>query len=87
MRDTKELFVGGLVSFGGGAGGESLEEPVANLKTLSEAKREDEEGDCLRPELAELVVVVAIVSGSRMKPTEESSRIGVERRELGLDTA
>lgn len=42
MSDTKERLVGGF-SFGGGIGGVSFEETVANLNTLREAKREDDE--------------------------------------------
>jgi len=45
-RDREELLVGGGLSFGGGTGGECLEEPAANLNTLREAKREDDEVDC-----------------------------------------
>lgn len=59
MRDTKETFVGGF-SFGGGIGGEFFEETAANLKTLSEAKREDDEVDCFWPDPE--LLAVAIVS-------------------------
>ena len=46
-RETQELFVDALFSFGGGIGGECFElEPVANLNTLREAKREEDEVDC-----------------------------------------
>ena len=79
MRETKELFVGGLqFSFGGGIGGEFLEEPAANLKTLREAKREDDEADCFWTE-AELVGV-AIVFGMRVGCTDKGQRLaGVVR--------
>ena len=59
MRDTREILVGGF-SFGGGTGGEFLEETVANLNTFSEAKREDDEADCFCPE-PELLVVAIVV--------------------------
>lgn len=59
VSDSKELFVGTL-SFGGGIGGGFLEETAANLKTLSEAKREDEEVDCFCPD-PELPVVAIVV--------------------------
>ena len=59
-RDREELLVGGGLSFGGGIGGVCLEEPAANLNTLSEAKRDDDEVACFWPEPG-LVVDVAIV--------------------------
>ena len=50
VRDSKEELVG-TFSFGGGIGGEFLEETAANLKTLREEKREDEEEvDCFCPD-------------------------------------
>ena len=63
-RDREELLVGGGLSFGGGIGGECLEEPAANLNTLSEAKREDDELACFWPDPG-LLVVVAIVGRVR----------------------
>lgn len=57
VRDNKEAFVGAFF-FGGGTGGEFLEETAANLKTLSEAKREDEEADCFCPDPGLPVAIV-----------------------------
>ena len=69
-RDREELLVGGGLSFGGGTGGECLEEPAANLNTLREAKREDDEVDCFWPEPG--LLVVAIVGRVRRECAESS---------------
>lgn len=57
VSDTKELFVGGF-SFGGGTGGECFEELAANLNTLSDAKREDDEVECFCADPEPLVVAI-----------------------------
>lgn len=62
VRDTKELLVGAF-SFGGGIGGGFLEETAANLKTLSEAKREDEEEGCFCPAPTPVVVAIGVQLG------------------------
>lgn len=59
MSDSKEELVGGF-SFGGGIGGEFLEETPANLKTLSDAKREDDEVDCFCPDPKLFVVAIVV---------------------------
>ena len=69
-RDREELLVGGGLSFGGGTGGVCLEEPAANLNTLREAKREDDEVDCFGPDPG--LVVVAIVVRLRRGCAESS---------------
>lgn len=66
MRETQELFVGALFSFGGGIGGECFEEPAANLNTLREAKREDDEADCFWADAELLVVAIEDGRGGRM---------------------
>lgn len=83
VRETKELFVGGLkFSFGGGIGGEFLEEPAANLKTLREAKREDDEADCFwaDPELPGVAIAFGMRKGGKVGCTDEGQRLaGVVR--------
>ena len=60
MRDIQELFVGAF-SFGGGTGGKCFDEPAANLKTLREAKRDDDEEDCFWPDPGLLVVAIVVL--------------------------
>jgi len=62
-RETQEAFVDALFSFGGGIGGECFEEAAANLKTLREAKREDDEVDCFCPDPELLVVAIEGMEG------------------------
>jgi len=72
-RETQEAFVDALFSFGGGIGGEEcFEEPAANLKTLREAKREDDEVDCFCPDPELLVVAIEDGRGRPDVPTEVS---------------
>ena len=71
-RETQEAFVDALFSFGGGIGGECFEEPAANLKTLREAKREDDEVDCFCPDPELLVVAIEDGRGRPDVPTEVS---------------
>lgn len=69
VRDTIEVFVD-TFSFGGGIGGEFFEETAANLNTLSEAKREDDEVDCFCPDPKLLVdIVVQLRVGESDVPT------------------
>lgn len=67
VRDSKEELVGAF-SFGGGIGGEFLEETAANLKTLREEKREDEEVDCFCPDPRLLAIVVQLGVGGADVP-------------------
>ena len=71
-RETQEAFVDALFSFGGGIGGECFGEPAANLKTLREAKREDDEVDCFCPDPELLVVAIEDGRGRPDVPTEVS---------------
>ena len=84
MRDVQEALVG-IFSFGGGIGGECLEEPAANLNTLREAKREDDEADCFcpGPELLVVAIVVRLMREGTDVPGD-GQRAGVGRRTCPL---
>ena len=82
-RDREELLVGGGLSFGGGIGGECLEEPAANLNTLSEAKREDDEVDCCFWPDPPLFVVAIVGRGGCPGSSVGGCRIQVPSRSLG----
>lgn len=78
MSDTQEVFVGAF-SFGGGIGGECFE--AANLNTLREAKREDDEVGCFwaDPEL----LVVAIRRWAEGGEGGKGSDVRIERVSSG----
>ena len=77
-RDRQEVLASGR-SFGGGIGGVCLEEPAANLNTLREAKREeDDEADCFWPD-PELVVVAIVWRGMEGVDVPRAAWTGVAR--------
>lgn len=81
VREVQEPFAGAF-SFGGGVGGGCFEEPAANLNTLREAKREEDEVGCfwLDPEPLVVAIVVQLREGGGGRESDEvSGRKGVAR--------